>query len=100
MNPSDFIDVQLSAAGAAFAGDGATLRIGNGRFNYTFVSGTPVRVLTSEWRLALSHRRHDGAPILEPAPDVPAAASDAAAKAQPEQAAASASGAKSKGEVK
>jgi len=70
---SDFVQVQLSAAGIAFAGAGATVRIVNGHFSYVFTPGKPVRVLSSEWRRALSLKTVNGKAILELAP-APAAA--------------------------
>ena len=70
---SDFVQVQLSATGIAFAGKGATLRVGNGHFDYTFMPGAPVRVLTSEWRKTLSLKAYAGQPILEVAPTAAAA---------------------------
>jgi hypothetical protein len=62
---SDFVQVQLSPAGVAFAGPGGSVRVTNGRFDYTFAQGTPVRVLVSEWRKVLSLRSHQGAAIFE-----------------------------------
>ena len=80
--PSDFIQVQLSPAGVAFAGKGGAVRIANGHFDYTFTASKPVRVLTSEWRKALSLKVYKGAPILEA---VAAAAPAAPAKPAPPQ---------------
>jgi len=59
----DFVQVQLSAAGIAFAGSG-TVRISNGHFNYAFTPGNSVRVLSSEWRRVLSLKNYQGSPIL------------------------------------
>jgi hypothetical protein len=71
--PSDFVQVQLSAAGITFAGQGATVRIANAHFSYVFTPGQPVRVLSSEWRRVLSLKTYQGASILALAP-VPAPA--------------------------
>lgn len=67
--PSDFVQVQLSAAGIAFAAGGA-VRISTAHFSYEFKPGTQVRVLTSEWSGALSRERISGETIFElvPAP--------------------------------
>jgi hypothetical protein len=75
MNPSDFVQVQLSAAGITFAGEGATVRIANGHYSYFFTPGNPVKVLSSEWRRSLSLKNFQGTPILEvaPAPSLPSA---------------------------
>lgn len=62
---SDFVNVQLSAAGVAFAGAVKQVRISNGHFSYTFTAGTAVRVLTSEWSRVLSRERYQGQPIFE-----------------------------------
>jgi hypothetical protein len=76
MNPSDFVQAQLSAAGITFAGEGALVRISNGHFSYCFTPGNSVKVLTSEWRRFLSLREYQGKPILEvaPPPSLPSAA--------------------------
>jgi hypothetical protein len=70
--PSDFVNVQLSAAGMAFA-NGAPVRIATLHMNYTFAPGKPVRVLTSEWAKALSRETVKGLSIFEL---VPSAAAD------------------------
>jgi hypothetical protein len=62
---SDFVQVQLSASGVAL---GASVRINNGHFSYTFAVGKPVRVLTSEWARVLSLKTFKGAQIFELAP--------------------------------
>lgn len=61
----DFVQVQLSASGIAFAGEGAQVRIVNGHYNYLFTPGSPVKVLTSEWSRSLSLKNFNGQPILE-----------------------------------
>jgi hypothetical protein len=68
--PSDFVQVQLSAAGLAFAGAGGQVRIANGHFCYIFTPGKPVRVLASEWRRVLSIKLFNGQPIFEIAPAI------------------------------
>jgi hypothetical protein len=61
----DFVQVQLTAAGVAFAGAGGYVRIANGHFAYTFTAVQPVRVLSSEWARMLSRQCAGGAPILQ-----------------------------------
>lgn len=75
---SDFVEVRLSAAGIAYAGQGATVTISNGHFSYVFSGATPVRVLTSEWRRVLSVKQSQGQPLFETAPAAPAAPAVAA----------------------
>ena len=65
--PSDFVNVQLSADGLAYA-NGKQLRIGTGRLDYTFKGSSPVRVLTSEWAKVLSKQTIKGAAIFALAP--------------------------------
>lgn len=48
----DFCMAQLTAEGAAFAGNNP-LRVANGRWHYTFPPATPVRVAKYEWDLFL-----------------------------------------------
>lgn len=72
--PSDFVEVQLTAAGAAVA----PVSIANGHFHYDFAVGKPVRVLTSEWRILLSRVRSGGIVLLEIAPDAEANAGSTA----------------------
>ena len=60
----DFVEVQLTAAGITMAAPGTILRIANGHFSYLFTVGTPVRVLSSEWRRTLSILTYKGAPVL------------------------------------
>lgn len=83
--PSDFVNVQLSAAGVEFAGgsDTASVRISNGRFSYAFSRKTSTRVLTSEWQKVLSLRKSNGVPILEVATDQAARPAPKAAPAVP-----------------
>jgi hypothetical protein len=76
---SDFVQVQLSAAGLNYAGSSATVRIANGHFSYVFTGSNPVRVLSSEWRRVLSLKQYQGQPIFEIAPTAPVAATPAAA---------------------
>jgi len=75
---SDFVDVQLSAAGVKFAGDGGTVRIATAHFSYAFTADTPVRVLSSEWRRVLSLKNYQGVAILEIVSDATATAETAA----------------------
>jgi hypothetical protein len=103
---SDFIQVGLSAAGVTFAGADGVVRIANGRLDYEFKSGAPVRVLTSEWDRVLSTRRYNGNPIFEvveplAAPSKPAApAPPSAASAAPVAQTTSAATNAAKAEVK
>lgn len=62
---SDFLSVELSAAGVAFAGEGGVVRISAAHFSYSFAAGKPVRVLTSEWSRTLVKEMHDGQPLLK-----------------------------------
>ena len=66
--PSDFVSIQLTAAGAK----GAPVGFANGHFNYEFAAGQPVRVLTSEWARVLSRETIGGGPLFELAPEAPA----------------------------
>ncbi len=75
---SDFVNVQLSAAGAAAAGVGGQLRITAAHLTYVFTAGASVRVLTSEWRNVLSKERIKGKLIFELTPGSTAAAADKA----------------------
>jgi hypothetical protein len=74
---SDFVQIQLTAAGAQFAAKG--LQIANGRFTYKFTPGVPVKVLTSEWAKALSRKRIQGKLLFEEVPKPEAAPAVAAA---------------------
>jgi hypothetical protein len=61
----DFVQVQLSATGVAYAGAGAKVVVANGHYAYAFTPGQSVKVLTSEWRSSLSLKMSDGQPIFE-----------------------------------
>ncbi|MDR3797963.1 MAG: hypothetical protein P4K93_07410 [Terracidiphilus sp.] len=65
---SDFINVQLSAAGVAMAGKNGALQVNTAHLSYSFTPGSPTRVLTSEWAKVLSRELYQGKPIFEPAP--------------------------------
>jgi hypothetical protein len=67
MNPSDFVQVQLSPAGIALS-ESTSVRISNAHFNYCFTPGQPVKVLSSEWRRTLSLKTYQGSQILVLAP--------------------------------
>lgn len=71
MTQSDFVNVELSAAGVAFAGKGGVVRITAAHFDYTFAAGKTVRVLTSEWSRSLSKRLVNGKSILQIAVPAP-----------------------------
>jgi hypothetical protein len=62
---SDFVSVQLSPAGVAFAGAGGQVRVANGHFTYTFTAAAPVRVLSSEWTRLLSLKKVGAEPMLQ-----------------------------------
>jgi hypothetical protein len=65
---SDFVEVQLSAAGIQAAGVDGALRITAAHMSYEFTPGARVRVLTSEWAKVLSRETLRGNTILELAP--------------------------------
>lgn len=65
MQKSDFVDVELSAAGLAFAGESGAVRISSAHLSYAFQAGKTVRVLTSEWSRLLARENHNGQPILQ-----------------------------------
>ena len=69
---SDFVQIQLTPAGAEFAGK--ALQITNGHFAYKFTPGASVKVLTSEWANVLSKKRVKGLLIFEEVPAPPEAA--------------------------
>jgi hypothetical protein len=77
---SDFVDVQLSAAGVAMVGADGALQIANAHLSYKFTPGTVTRVLTSEWSKVLSRETFGGDPIFEPAPAAAAAQTTSRAK--------------------
>jgi len=77
---SDFVDVQLSAAGVAMVGADGALQITNAHLSYKFTPGTVTRVLTSEWSKVLSRETFGGDPIFEPAPAAAAAQTTSRAK--------------------
>jgi hypothetical protein len=71
MAGSDFVDVQLSAAGiAAAGGQKGSLRITAAHLSYQFKPGARVRVLTSEWAKVLSKHKLKGQLIFELAPAI------------------------------
>ena len=50
MAGNDFVQVQMSAAGVAFAGKGGVLRVENSRSHFLFTAGKAERVVKSyEW---------------------------------------------------
>jgi len=65
MGRPDFVDVQLSPAGAAVAGAGGQIRIGAQHFDYTFTADKSTSVLTSEWSRHLSSEMVQGEKILQ-----------------------------------
>jgi hypothetical protein len=93
---SDFVDVQLSAAGLAMVGVDGALQIANAHLSYKFTPGKSTRVLTSEWAKLLSKETIQGQNVLELAPvvvvSVPqgASAADELAAVKTEEAALSA----------
>ena len=64
-NNSDFIDIELSAAGMAMAGAGGTVRIASRHLSYTFKAGAAIAVLTSEWTRFFSKQTYQGAAIFQ-----------------------------------
>jgi hypothetical protein len=70
MSISDFVSIQLSAAGIEFAGPGKVVQVSNGHFSYKLSPGESVRVLTSEWRKALMRETWMGEPIFEVVPEI------------------------------
>ena len=71
---SDFVDVQLSAAGIEAAGTDGAIRVTAAHLSYAFKPGARVRVLTSEWAKVLSRETLKGNLILELAPPAAPAA--------------------------
>ena len=63
-NNSDFVDIQLTAAGVKMAGAGATLRIAARHISYTFKVGSTTQVLTSEWTKFFSKQLYQGAAVV------------------------------------
>jgi len=76
---SDFVNVELSTAGVAFAGKAGVVRIASAHMDYTFTAGKPVRVLTSEWSRTLAKHSNGGQPILQVVAPVAAAVAQAQA---------------------
>jgi hypothetical protein len=79
----DFVELQLTAAGVAFAGEGGIVRMNNGHYSYTFTASQPVRVLSSEWRRGFPVKTFDGQPILQIAKPSPAPVSASSSSAAP-----------------
>jgi hypothetical protein len=88
MAREDFVDVQLTAAGAALAGE-QTLGISTGRKRFEFTPGKPLNVEKSyEWNCCLANYRHNGDLLVELVPatqdapklDAPTADDDEATK--------------------
>ena len=86
---SDFVQVQMSEAGIAFAGTGGTIRVENSRSHFVFTAGKPLRVVKSyEWGYLATQKNADGKPLFElvpaaapVAPEAPTAEEVAAAAA-------------------
>ena len=68
---SDFVNIELSAAGLAMAGKNGAVRVTNRHMNYLVTAGSNTRVLTSEWSRVLSQQKVGDAQIFQ---IVPAAA--------------------------
>ena len=79
---SDFVDVQLSAAGVQAAGVNGSLRITAAHISYEFKPGARVRVLTSEWAKVLSRETLRGNIILELSPALASVPDTARASAE------------------
>jgi hypothetical protein len=67
---SDFVDVQLSAAGVLVAGASGSITVITPHFSYAFTAAGGTRVLTSEWAKTLSKETVNGQKILELTPAV------------------------------
>jgi len=79
---SDFVNVQLSPAGAKVSG--GTLRIATPHLNYVFTASGSTRVLTSEWSKVLAHQAVHGQRLLQLVTVIePVQTQPAAAKAAP-----------------
>jgi len=61
----DWVNVQLTAAGEALAGEGE-LVIAGPRYEFRFRAGQPLRVTRAfDWGQILQHETHDGQPVFE-----------------------------------
>ena len=67
MTATEWVDVKLTAAGAAAAGDGpeACVRVHGGNYEYAFAPGKTVRVPAAEFRERLAETRVNGEKIFE-----------------------------------
>lgn len=65
---TDFVDVQLTAEGAALAGANGAIQISTAHLSYKFTPGSTTRVLISEWRKVLSSSAIEGKVLFEVAP--------------------------------
>jgi hypothetical protein len=62
---SDFVNVQLTAAGVQAAGVNGVIQINAHRLSYKFTPGSTTRVLSSEWTKVLSKQMLQGKAIFE-----------------------------------
>jgi hypothetical protein len=77
----DFVQVQLTAAGLKFAGNGP-LKVSNGTRSLAFTPGQTTKVeLSYEWRAWLNNVTRDGQPLFEIAPDAASAGTASATNA-------------------
>jgi hypothetical protein len=62
---SDFVNVQLTAAGVQIAGASGSIQVTAQRLSYKFTPGLTTRVLTSEWTKVLSKETLQGQTLFE-----------------------------------
>src|SRR5208282_1066067 len=75
MAGTDFVEVQLSAAGVKMAGASGTVGVHNGRRDFVFKAGVPQKVLAAyEWSHVLAPTLYQGQPVFELAPAAGSAA--------------------------
>jgi hypothetical protein len=62
----DFVNVRLTEAGRAFAGEHGVVRVANAHMSYLFEGDQPQRVVyRGEWTSILSAEKHEGKPLFE-----------------------------------
>ena len=66
MAGSDFINIELSAAGLKMVGPDGAVRVTMRHIDYTVKANEPARVLTSEWNRVLSLQQFEGEAIFQP----------------------------------
>jgi hypothetical protein len=74
----DFVQVRLTSAGLAFAGEAGVLRLGTSKMNYVFTGEQSTEVLRAgEWPFLQAECDGDGNALFEELPDPVAAAPSA-----------------------